>query len=164
MSACGGIFDRLGWLLQSILKPLYAIKHNLYLHRLETYDLHLLVDNNIFTYDNFGLYKQIRGLAMGNRLRGTLAILCMDCFETMHIYQNLQPPLTIYVRYVDDAGTVTPRTEQATTTLTYLNSKHPTIKFEMELPDTDGYLQILDIKLYIIHVSFPAHQSWTKLV
>ena len=220
VSACGGIFDRLGWLLQSILKPLlkqvsahlnsttdllqrfnnidktalkgmipisfdvvslytnidtneaidttlqYAIKHNLYLHRLETYDLldllHLLLDNNIFTYDNFGLYKQIRGLAMGNRLSGTLAILCMDRFETMHIYQNLQPPLTIYVRYVDDAGTVTPTTEQATTTLTYLNSKHPTIKFEMELPDTDGYLPILDIKLNIDEDGNLHHKLYSK--
>ena len=141
VSACGGIFDRLGWLLQTILKPLvkqvsahlnntadllqrfndidrnalkgmipisfdvvslytnidtdeaidtalnYATKHNLHLHGLETYDLldllHLLLDNNVFTYDNC-YYKQIRGLAMGNRLSGTLAVLCMDRFKTLH--------------------------------------------------------------------------------
>ena len=33
--------------------------------------------------------------------------------------------------------------------LNYLNSKHPTIQFEMELPDTEGFLPILDIKMKI---------------
>ena len=42
---------------------------------------------------------------MGNRLSGTLAILCMDRFERSHIY-NLQPKPIFYVRYVDDTGTV----------------------------------------------------------
>ena len=44
---------------------------------------------------------------MGNRLSGTLAILCMDRCERLHIYQQLHPQLTIYIRYVDDVGTVT---------------------------------------------------------
>ena len=120
----------------------YTIKHHIELHGLETYDLfellHLLLDNNIFTYNNTH-YKQIRGLAMGNRLSGTLAILCMDRFERLHIYQQLHPQLTIYVRYIDDVGTVKTDTEQANTILTYLNEQHPTIKFEMELPDNNGY-------------------------
>ena len=123
--------------------------------------LHLLLDNNIFTYNNTH-YKQIRGLAMGNRLSGTLAILCMDRFERLHIYQQLHPQLSIYVRYVDDVGTVTTDAEQANTILTYLNEQHPTIKFEMELPDNNGYLPILDIKLNIDQDGNIHHKLYTK--
>ena len=50
--------------------------------------------------DRGGFYKQIRGLAMGNRLSGTLAIIRMDRFEQLFIYP-LKPLLTIYVRYVE---------------------------------------------------------------
>ena len=220
VSACGGIFDRLGWLLQLILKPLlkhvpahldnttsllrrfhntdkkqlkgkipisfdvvslytnidtdeaidtalqYTNKYGLHTYGLLTQDLfillHLLLDNNIFTYDTSGLYKQIRGLAMGSRLSGTLAILAMDRFERLFIYQTLQPPLTIYVRYVDDIGTTVLNTTDAHNILAYLNSKHPTIKFELELPDTDGYLPILDIQLKIDEHGNILHKLFTK--
>ena len=40
--------------------------------------LHLVLENNVFEYPGHGFYEQIRGLAMGNRLSGTLAILAMD--------------------------------------------------------------------------------------
>ena len=33
--------------------------------------------------------------------------------------------------------------------LNYLNSKHPTIQFDIELPDTEGFLPILDTKMKI---------------
>ena len=207
VSACGGIFDRLGWLLQLIFKPLlknisahldntatllqryhnidkqqlkgqipisfdvvslytnidndeaidtalqYTNKYELNTYGLKTDDLfillHLLLDNNIFSYEDIGIYRQIRGLAMGSRISGILAILAMDRFERLFIYRNLEPQLTIYVRYVDDIGTVVPNSDEAYRTLTYLNSKHPTIKFELELPDSDGYLPILDIQMKI---------------
>ena len=45
--------------------------------------LHLLLDNSIFSYTNV-FFQQICGLAMGNRLSGTLAIICMDKFERAH--------------------------------------------------------------------------------
>ena len=131
VSACGGIFDRLGWFLQQLLKPLlkhvkahlnntsdliarfdsiesshlegmvpvsfdvvslytnidmeeaintsleYARGYKLCLHGLKMEDLwellHLILDNNVFRYQKT-YFKQIRGLAMGNRLSGTLAL------------------------------------------------------------------------------------------
>ena len=47
------------------------------------------------------------------------------------MYQELLP--LVYVRYVDDVGTVVENQQEADSenTLEYLNSKHPTIKFEM---------------------------------
>ena len=207
VSACGGIFDRLGWFLQQLLKPLlnfvtahlrntedlitrfeaadqkdlrdqipvsfdvislytninteeaidttlqYVNRHRLYLHGLESCDLwelmHLILDNNIFQYRNLGFYQQIRGLAMGNRLSGTLAIVCMDRFERLYIYKQLKLRPTLYVRYVDDVGTTVRNLEAASSMLDYLNSKHDTIKFEMELPGHDGYLPLLDISVKI---------------
>ena len=162
VSACGGIFDRLGWLLQHLLKPLlkhvsahlnstteciqrmekvdsdqlagmipvsfdvvslytnvdtgqaittaleYIIKYKTNCLGLNTGDiwvlLHTLLDNNVFAYEDVGYFQQIRGLAMGNRVSGTLAILAMDKFERMFVYQELLP--LVYVRYVDDVGTV----------------------------------------------------------
>ena len=219
VSACGGIFDRLGWLLQLIFKPLlknisahldntatllqryhnidkqqlkgqipisfdvvslytnidndeaidtalqYTNKYELNTYGLKTDDLfillHLLLDN-IFSYEDIGIYRQIRGLAMGSRISGILAILAMDRFERLFIYRNLEPQLTIYVRYVDDIGTVVPNSDEAYRTLTYLNSKHPTIKFELELPDSDGYLPILDIQMKIDDNGQIHHRLYTK--
>ena len=205
VSGRGGIFDRLGWLLQFILKPIirhvkahvcntpellehvnkpsiaerkgkipvsfdvvslytnipveeavdttlqYINKYNIDLHNLETIHifqlLSLLLENNVFQYPGFGCYKQIRGLAMGSRLSGTLAILAMDRFEHIYIYRNLKPEPLVYVRYVDDTGTIVNDDNEARQMLRYSNKQHPTIKFELELLDESGFLPILDIKI-----------------
>ena len=155
VSGCNGIFDRLGWFLQQLLKPLltkvsahvkstselierfekapqadlqnmipisfdvvslytnidtkeaiettleYVNKYNMYLYGLSTSDvwelLHLLLDNNVFKFDK-STFKQIRGLAMGNRLSGTLAIIVMDRFERRFVYKELQPSPVVFVR------------------------------------------------------------------
>ena len=83
-------------------------------------------------------YKQIKGLSMGNRTSGTPAILCMDRFERSHVY-DLTPSLAVYVRYVDDIGTVVNNTVEARKLLTTLYSTHPIIKFELELPDQNCF-------------------------
>ena len=76
---------------------------------------------------------------MGNRLSGTLAILCMDRFERLHVYQELQPKPVVCVRYVDDTGAVGNNRMEANWMLGYLKTKRPTIQFEMELPDDDRF-------------------------
>ena len=108
----------------------------------------LLLDNNVFMFDK-SIFKQIRGLAMGNRLSGTLAIIVMDRFERRFVYDELKPSPVIFVRYVDDIGTVVSSVEVAHQTLEYLNKQHPTIQFELETPAEDGFLPILDIKVKI---------------
>jgi len=99
---------------------------------------------------------------MGNRLSGTLAILAMDRFERMFIYQELNPQLIIYVRFVDDIGTVVSNIDQAYRILNYINSKHPTLKFELELPGNDGYLPILDIQITIDETGNIHYKLFTK--
>ena len=101
----------------------------------------------MFEYEGL-FYQQIRGLAMGNRLSGTLAIIFMDRLDRKFVY-SLKPKPTFYVGYVDDVGTQVPDQESAVKMLNYLNSKHPIIQFEIKSPDTEGFLPILDIKMKI---------------
>ena len=179
----GGIFDRLGWFLQHLLKPLlkhvsahlnstteciqrmekvdsdqlagmipaavsfdfvslytnvdtweaittaleYIIKYKMNCLGLNTGDidiwvlLHTLLDNNVFACEDVGYFQQIRGLAIGNRVSGTLAILAMDKFERLLVYQELLP--LVYVRYVDDVGTVVKNQQEAENTLEYLEQQ-----------------------------------------
>ena len=46
--------------------------------------------------------------------------------------------------------------------LTYLNSKHPTIKFELELPSDDDYLPILDVQRKLDTDGNLHHRIYTK--
>lgn len=220
VSGCGGVFERIGWLLQFILKPLlqhvrahiassqdllkrfkecdtrdlqgkipisfdvvslytnidiseaidtaleYAQQHNINTFNLSSGDLHelltLTLRNNVFHHPDIGIFQQIRGLAMGSKLSGTLAILAMDRFEQAHVYRDISPPLSVFIRYVDDSGTVIEDATRANAVLQHLNQKHPTIKFELELPDAEGYLPILDLKLKIQQDGTIIHKLYTK--
>ena len=130
----------------------YAKRYDLDCYNISLEDmkvlLQLALNNNIFIYQR-QIYHQIRGLAMGGRISGTLAILVMDRFEQYHIYPQLEPASSVYVRYVDDTNTIANNVSQAQEMLTYLNSRHPTIKFDLEVPNTDGFLPILDIMVKI---------------
>ena len=86
---------------------------------------------------------------MGNRLSGTLAILCLHRFERLDSYRELHPKPVVYVRYVDDVGTTVNGTDEAEVMLKKFNYKHKTIQFEMELPDEAGFLPVLDLKIKI---------------
>ena len=55
----------------------------------------------------------------------------------------------LYVRYMDNTGTLVNRTAQAERMLNDLNNRHNSIKFELELPSADGYLPILDTAIKI---------------
>ena len=147
VSASGGIFDKA---IDTAID--YATKYDLETYHLQLSDssswLYLVLYNNVFAYQG-SLYRQIRGLAMGSRLSGTLAIIVMDKFERAHIYDQLTPTSTVFVRNVDDTNTIANDEAEAKAMLTYLNSKNPTIKFELALPEENGYLPILDFKLKI---------------
>ena len=87
---------------------------------------------------------------MGSRVSGTLAIIAMDRFETLHIYQQPKfQDLAVYVLYIDDTGTVLKSRNDAMDMLTYLNDQHKSIKFEMELPDIKNFQPILDVRIGI---------------
>ena len=84
---------------------------------------------------------------MGNCLSRTLAILTMDRFECKYIYPTIKP--IIYVWFVDNICTTVQTIEEAHETLHMMNSKHPTLRFELEAPNAAGSLPILDVKVKI---------------
>ena len=101
-----------------------------------------------------------RRMLFSSRLSGTLAILAMDRFERNNIYDTIRP--VVYSRYVDDIGTVVSSIPEASQLLETLNSRHDTIKFELELPAADGYLPLLDAALKINQDGSLSHRLHTK--
>ena len=87
----------------------------------------------------------------------------MDRFETLHIYQQPKfQDLAVYVRYIDDTGTVLKSRKYAMDMLTYLNDQHKSIKFEMELPDKENFLPMLDVRIGIDGDGSDRRKLYTK--
>jgi len=201
VSASGGPFDRIGWLLQQILSPLLSqvaahisstdelirelkemgpntlsssspysfdvvsmytnVDTNeavevaidcLTTQKIPLYGLHrenikelltFVLNNNFFTFQN-RFFLQHRGLAMGSRIAPILAILAVDKLERSTIFADLALNISFYKRYVDDSLLVLKNGAKAEDILSSLNSKHKSLKFELEGPSTDNSINILD--------------------
>uniref|UniRef100_A0AC34GEH4 Reverse transcriptase domain-containing protein n=1 Tax=Panagrolaimus sp. ES5 TaxID=591445 RepID=A0AC34GEH4_9BILA len=89
---------------------------------------------NIFKF-NKKLYKQLRGLAMGNRLAPLLAIIFVHKIETT-IIQALRP--INFLRFIDDTFVITKTLEELEILFTELNNAHPQIEFTKEEPTENG--------------------------
>jgi hypothetical protein len=102
--------------------------------------LSIILDNSYFKFDE-KYYKQCIGLPMGSKLSGLLADIFMDEFETKLVDEL---PLCCYHRYVDDIFMLTPNKDEASRFLEIFNSQNVNIKFEIENPDPNGKLSLLD--------------------
>ena len=90
--------------------------------------LDIILNNNVFHF-NLDIYKQIKGLAMGGRVSGTLAILAMDKFEKATI-RPLLSERALYRRYIDDINMIVPSKQRAQEILEISNRAHPDLKFD----------------------------------
>ena len=99
-----------------------------------------------FEFDDH-FYKQIRGLPMGCSLSGLLAIIFMDTLESNALHSVSNVPL--FRRYVDDCFALVSSREEALHLLTELNSQHPSITFEIEHPNSESTLSLLDFTVTI---------------
>ena len=100
----------------------------------------------IFLFDS-KLYKQIDGCSMGRSLSPTLANIFMCNFEDQCLVTcpgDLKP--IYYRRYVDDCFLVFKDKEHVELFATYINSKHPNIKFTYEIEE-NNCLPFLDCLL-----------------
>lgn len=86
--------------------------------------------NQLFQFDG-KLFEQIDGVAMGSPLGPLLANVFMCSLEEQLQEEGTIP--TFYKRYVDDTFAIMPNTAEAHAFLDVLNSKHPALKFTMEL-------------------------------
>ena len=78
------------------------------------------------------------------------------------IYRNLKQSPLVYARYIDNTGTIVNNVNEAKQMFQYLNEQHPTIKFELELPDQSGFLTISDIKVKINEDRSTENKFYTK--
>lgn len=108
--------------------------------------LDLAVNESMFIF-NGKFYKQVDGVAMGSPLGPTLANTFL-CFNERKWLSDC--PLSFkpvfYRRYVDDCFLLFKESDHVVKFLDYLNSKHPNIKFTVEI-ENNNLLSFLDIQL-----------------
>ena len=90
-------------------------------------------------------YDQIDGVAMGSPLGPVLANIFMCHFEEQWLMNSRFCP-SLWFRYVDDTFTMFDSKDNANEFLTFLNSRHDSIKFTLEFEE-DNKIPFLDILL-----------------
>ena len=103
--------------------------------------IELCVQDNIFVF-NGRVYCQTDGVAMGNALGPILANIFMAHLEETKIASCPHFP-EYYRRYVDDTFYLFKNRDDAAKFFEYINSLHPSIKFDME-SEVGGKLEFLD--------------------
>ena len=107
-----------------------------------------ILQHNSFHFDGL-FFNQIRGLAMGSKISPTLAILVMNHLEKSTLFlRTLHHPVT-FLRYIDDCVLVVDQDIDFDNCLRQLNEIHSSIKFELQKPQQDGFLPILDTAVRI---------------
>ena len=77
---------------------------------------------------------------MGTSISGPLAILYMDNVERKFL--RLNPPLTIYARYIDDIFILTKNEEEANHIFNTINTIDNHINFTIEYPNENNELAL----------------------
>ncbi|XP_075924849.1 uncharacterized protein LOC142925636 [Petromyzon marinus] len=99
--------------------------------------------NTYFTW-NGSFYKQNEGTPMGSPLSPVIANVFMEKFESDTIQTSTFRP-SLWKRYVDDTFVICPHGLPALNLFLHdINSRHPTIKFTMEV-EKNGRLSFLDV-------------------
>ena len=101
-----------------------------------TQGIELCLRSTYFTFKRI-LYKQTDGVAMGSPIAPIVANIFMGHLETQALNNFMNPP-RIFIRYVDDTFVIMKRAFY-TEFLSFLNCLCNSIKFTMELANTDNY-------------------------
>ena len=110
--------------------------------------LTLILYNNYFEFNN-QYYLQTHGTAMVSPMAPSYANLFMGELE-QHMLQNAPGGLIPleWIRFIDDIFAIWPHgTDRLVEFLTYINTSHPTIKFEYEYSHKS--VHFLDTRIYI---------------
>ncbi len=118
--------------------------------------LNVVISNNYFVF-NKKVYKQVHGLAMGSSVSAILAILFMNRIETRAL-RLLDGQIGFYSRYVDDVFLLTKDRNTAEVIHNTFNNIDESIKFEIEHPDENNTLKLLDVAITLtggnVHFNF----------
>ena len=107
--------------------------------------LEVILANTYFVF-NEQTYRQVSGLPMGSSISGILAITFMNRLENGPL-ENYR--VALYKRYVDDCCLFTTNRAEAEKIRDTMNQQHSRINFDLELPDEDGVLKLLDFSVKI---------------
>ena len=117
-----------------------------------------VLNNNFLRFDS-QTFKQVSGIAMGNRLAPPVAIAFMHSFETAFLSTLTYVPM-LYVRYIDDIlGVWTHGLDRLNHFVNLINTHHPSIRFTMEHTENTGTLAFLDTLITV----FPSGKYTTEL-
>ena len=114
-----------------------------------------LVFLNSYFYTPYGLYRQNRGMPMGDfSSRESLDVVLSNCeFEILKISLSLDMNFKLYVRLVDDISVVIQNNFSSTIDFIQLMVKHyPNMPLNFQL--SFGYSRFLDLHLYNIMDDF----------
>ncbi|VDL75632.1 unnamed protein product [Nippostrongylus brasiliensis] len=110
-------------------------------------------------------FKQIRGLAMGQRLAPVLAVVFMSKIEAplllrhpiLFCYVITSKQSSMYCRYIDDCFVACSTQPEMDTCFKILNEQSQHIRFTREQP-TEGWLAFLNVQAQLSQMRF--HTRW----
>ena len=131
--------------IQICLDILYSLPDRPQLPRSVLKDLlQFATKKSHFLFDG-QFYDQIDGVAKGSPLDPVLANIFMCHFEEKWLTKSRFSP-SLWFRYVDDTFTMFDSKDNANEFLSFLNSRHNSIKFTIEFEE-DNKIPFLDILL-----------------
>ena len=123
--------------------------------------LYLVLRNNYFRFGE-KIYRQRKGVAMGNHLAPPLAIIFMDRLEQKMLQTARFKPKS-YDRYVDDCLMVWLHgKEKLLQFLDHCNQQHPSIRFTWNSSLDGNAVEFMDLKIGIgedKHVEYELYQK-----
>ena len=149
------------------VQTIFTNTPNIKITRVELKQLFMIATSKTHFLYQGSFYDQVDGVAMGSPLAPILANLFMGFHEKEWIEQYTGRQSSYYRRYVDDIFAIFDCEDDANNFFTYLNSKHPNIKFtiEREVNNTIAFLDVLlnntDSKL---HTSVYHKKTYTGLL
>ncbi|KAK6735385.1 hypothetical protein RB195_018537 [Necator americanus] len=134
-----------GAAMQAVFELLVEHRDTLDLHEFSIRQIMTLLDEclkcSIFRWAG-NYYRQVRGLAMGQRLAPTLAIAFMSKIEQ----RILERKPFLYCRYIDDCCIICPTQDEMDTCFELLNQQSPYIRFTREKPK-ENWLSFLNVEI-----------------
>ena len=110
--------------------------------------LMFVLESNYFAFGD-AVYRQKKGLAMGNNLAPPMAIIFMSKLETEALALSPQKP-SLYRRYIDDCIVVWLHgMEQLLEFVEFMNSRHPDIKFTIDHTEQNAEHNVSNLDLLI---------------
>ncbi|KAL5260782.1 hypothetical protein ACHWQZ_G010811 [Mnemiopsis leidyi] len=160
-----------GCIIEDVISLASEHENSLQMFGMELVDVHemqeLVFTSSYFTF-NQKLYQQLLGLFMGCKPSPIGAIVRVHTFERRSVYidPHYLPIVTVYGRYVDDAGTIVESEEHAKNLFKLISVQDPDghLGWEIDYPaSTDRFIPFLGTRIRISNEGRSHHPLKTKI-